>query len=82
MAKYAVSKSTADRALGMIAHHAGDIAAARHDVYIGLQSLGSSYTDRASSRVYELLDWIERKPLERRPVLLESLQRIANGEVL
>ena len=74
-----VRRDTAKRTIGTIAYHNGDLAAARHDVQIGLNSLGSM-TDYKSERVRDVLDWILARPDERRPVLLATLQRIADGE--
>lgn len=58
MATFRITPETADRTMRLIAHHANDLAAARHDIRIGLDSLGGYYTDRKSEAVLSLLDWL------------------------
>jgi hypothetical protein len=82
VATYKVTPATAKRVIGLLELHKGDIPAARHDVWIGLQSLGGYYTDRASERVHAALDWLDRKPAERIPALLATMKQIAEGEVI
>lgn len=81
MATVRVSQSTAKRTIGLIAHHNGDLAAARHDIRIGLDSLGGYYTDRRSERVLFVLDWLLRRPDDKRTSDLATLQTIAETEV-
>ena len=75
---FKIRPETAKRAQGMIAYHKGDLAAAIHDVRIGLQSLGN-YTDRKSEAVLDVLEWIrirdERFPesIERRRAALAAI---------
>lgn len=76
MATFNITPETAARAERMIAHHNGDIAAAAHDIYIGLQSLGD-YTDRKSEAVHGLLRYILRTPADVLPTRLEQLHAIA-----
>jgi hypothetical protein len=57
MATYKITPATAKRAIGMIAHHNGDLPKAIHDLNIGLQSLGNM-TDYKSEAVRDLLKWI------------------------
>ena len=77
MATYKISPETAARAERMIAFHNGDIAAAAHDLYIGLQSLGGYVTDRKSEAVHDLLRYIQRTPVDVLPARLEQLHAIA-----
>lgn len=82
MAVFRVHPATAKRTLGLIAYHKGDLSAARHDIRIGLDSLGGYYTDRASERVLAVLDWLLRRPDDRRTSDLATLQTIAEtGEL-
>lgn len=76
MTNFKVTPETAKRAVGLIEHHGGDLAVARHDVYIGIQSLGGYYTDRKSEAVLTLLEWLMARPT-RQDELLGHLRRIA-----
>ena len=58
MATFKITPKTAARTVALIAHHGGDLVRARHDIRIGLDSLGGYYTDRQSESVYDLLTWL------------------------
>ena len=81
MAKYVVSTYTANRTLKLIAHFKGDLAVARHDVQIGLDSLGDDYTDVRSERVLSLLNRLLSLTPERQAQWLTTLETIAASEV-
>ena len=79
MATRRITVETAQRTLRLIQHFNGDLAVARHDIRIGLDSLGGYYTDRKSEAVYDLLTWLINRPT-RQAELLTQLTTIASGE--
>jgi len=64
------------RASSLIKYHNGDLNAAAHDLRIGLQSI-QPYTDRASSAVLDLIQFVNAGTPERQARLVAQLHTLA-----